>query len=382
MNTTRLFSVLLLSILTMGLQAQDAEETTVTKRVKTSAIETTTIEEDKSTTDEDATKPLLIFGSADLYYQYSFNESPLPTSFTETHNSFTLGMANIIFSKEFKHGGFVADIAFGSRADVANGAIGLGDLTSTLGAIKQLYITFSPIEDLTFTAGNFGTHVGYEVIDPTGNFNYSTSYMFSNGPFYHTGLKADYAINENLGVMVGVFNETDAKFDLNNKKHIGAQVSAVVGGLDVYVNYLGGSEGDAELDASNIMGHQFDLTATYTATKDLLVGVNATNKAIIVDGVDDNLSWAGAALYLNYQLKEKVGLGFRGEYFMDNDGVNFGTPDLNILGLTLSANLKCGPITFIPEFRLDSASEDIFTDKDGGATGISPTVLGAAVYAF
>jgi len=360
----------------MGLQAQDEGETTVTKRVKTTTIETTITEEEKST------KPLLISGSADVYYQYSFNGNPLPTSFTETHNSFTLGMANVIFSKEFKYGGFVADIAFGPRADVANGAVGLGGLTSTLGAIKQLYLTFSPIENLTFTAGNFGTHVGYEVIDPTGNVNYSTSYMFSNGPFYHTGLKADYTVNDNVGVMLGVFNETDAKFDLNNKKHIGAQVSVNREGLDLYINYLGGNDGEVTIDTSGVLGHQIDITANYAATKNLLVGVNATNKTITVEGLDDNLSWAGAALYLNYQLKEKVRLGFRGEYFMDHDGVNFGVSDLNIMALTLSANVKCGPITFIPEVRFDAASEDIFIDKNGNATNTSPTVLGAAVYAF
>ena len=93
------------------------------------------------------------------------------------------------------------DFASAQRSDVEAylvrcDAEGLSKATRArrLSAIKQLFITYSPVEKLTFTLGNFGTHVGYEVIDAPANVNYSTSYMFSNGPFYHTGLKADYAI--------------------------------------------------------------------------------------------------------------------------------------------------------------------------------------------
>ena len=73
-----------------------------------------------------------ISGFVDAYYQYSFNEQAFPTSFTESHNSFSLGMANVVLSKEGKVG-FVADLAVGPRAEVANGYNG-----STLAAIKQL----------------------------------------------------------------------------------------------------------------------------------------------------------------------------------------------------------------------------------------------------
>lgn len=51
-----------------------------------------------------------------------------------------------------------------------------------------------------------GTFVGYEVISPAGNFNYSISYLFTNGPFQNAGVKLDYAITDRIGVMVGAFN--------------------------------------------------------------------------------------------------------------------------------------------------------------------------------
>ena len=46
---------------------------------------------------------------------------------------------------------------------------------------------------------------------------------------------------------------------------------------------------------------------------------------------------------------------------------------------------KIGPLTFIPEFRLDSASEDVFLDSYDGTptyTGSLGSFLLAAVYSF
>ena len=57
--------------------------------------------------------------------------------------------------------------------------------------------------------GNFNTFLGYEVISPAANFNYSTSYMFSYGPFSHTGLKADIALSDDVSLMLAVLNSTD-----------------------------------------------------------------------------------------------------------------------------------------------------------------------------
>jgi hypothetical protein len=34
------------------------------------------------------------------------------------------------------------------------------------------------------------------------NFHYSTSYLFTNGPFQNAGVKANYAISDKVGIMV------------------------------------------------------------------------------------------------------------------------------------------------------------------------------------
>jgi hypothetical protein len=48
----------------------------------------------------------------------------------------------------------------------------------------------------------------------------------------------------------------------------------------------------------------------------------------------------------------------------------------------LSANLKSGGLTFIPEIRLDSASEDSFYKSNGNPTKSASQFALAMVYGF
>ena len=365
-----LLTTIFLSLFTLITHRSHAQEMAVTNP---SAVALPTGSESEAT-DEEKESELQISGFVDAYYQYHFEESPFPTSFTETHNSFTPGMANVVFSKEGKFG-FVADLAVGPRAEVANGYEG-----STLALIKQLYISCAVNDKVSFTLGNFGTHVGYEVIDAPANVNYSTSYMFSNGPFFHTGLKAGFALSENFGAMIGVFNDTDSKIDEVDGKHFGAQLSYEIGGLAAYLNFLTGKEDDTNPE-DEVRGTQFDLTATYAVNEAFGIGLNATSKMVSAEESAD-ASWYGAALYANYAFSDAFTLGLRGEYIGDDDGLISGVIDNNITSFTLSGNIHLGPITLIPEFRIDTSKEDAFFDKDGHPTSTSPALIFAAVYSF
>lgn len=338
----------------------------------------------QETIDSTKNSPLEVSGSLDVYYQYNFNGIvPGLTSFTSDQNSFSLGMAKVALAKTVGKVGFGADIGFGPRAVAANG----GNFPN----LQQLFVTYSPIEDLTFTAGNFGTHVGYELIDPTGNFHYSTSYMFSYGPFFHTGLKVDYAINDKLGAMIGIFDDTDSKFDVVDGKHIGAQISYALDAGDIYLNYLSGTDG-----VDTVTFNQIDLTAAFALGDKFTLGVNSTVKNITTEGNEnkDDSSWYGGALYLGFAAADNFTIGLRSEYFNDGADAVFDksvltevVDDVSVFATTLSANIKIGELTLIPEFRIDSASADVFevaTDA-GEATefsSISPSFVFAAVYGF
>ena len=143
-----------------------------------------------------------VTGSVDVYHTSNF-KSGSPGSIgilyagSAAANGFGLGMANTVFSYEKGKSGVVADLAYGPRANAAN---------AYEGAINQLYAYYKASDKVTLTLGQFNTFYGYEVISPSGNFNYSVSYLFNAGPFSHTGFKLDYAASDDLSFMFALTN--------------------------------------------------------------------------------------------------------------------------------------------------------------------------------
>ncbi|TMI65783.1 MAG: porin [Bacteroidetes bacterium] len=331
---------------------------------------------------EEAKPTLIITGSADVYYKYDFakTKSNTYTSFTGSHNSFSLGMASVKLEHKGNKVGAVLDLGFGPRAkEFAYTDEGITQ------AIKQMYITYSPSDWLKFTAGTWGTHVGYELLDPQLNRNYSMSYMFTNGPFSHTGLKADITKGKH-GFMVGVSNQTDFRIPLEgyiNKKFFLAQYSlAASDNVKLYLNYVGGKNFDTSKTS------QFDAVLTAKFSDKFNIGFNGTvNSTQMWDGAKnvDGKSWWGSALYFNLDPKPWFGLTLRGEYFNDDNQLKMfaiAPEGGNIFATTLSANFKLGGFIFIPEYRMDNASQEVFYDKDGAPKKSASNFLLAAVYSF
>ena len=172
---------------------------------------------------------------------------------------FSLGMANLIASYEGEKVGFVADLVFGPRGTDAIFASPIYSATGDI--VNQMYAYWNVSDKVTFTMGNFNTFLGYEVISPSGNFNYSTSYLFSYGPFSHTGLKADFSLSEDFDLMLAVMNPTDVtEFNINEKYALGAQL----GYKGQYLNFLL-DDGAFEIDFTG----GFDLSETF------FLGINA-----------------------------------------------------------------------------------------------------------
>ena len=289
--------------------------------------------------------PLEISGSADLYYKYDFAKGEnIPTSFATDQNSISLGMIDIALKKTTGKTSFVGEVSFGPRGQFQSLPNGDGtDLNSF--HIQNLYATYAATDKLSFTAGYMGTFVGYEVISPLANFHYSTSYLFTNGPFQNAGVKANYAFSDKVGLMVGMFNDqwNSYKADpIKGLNAIGAQLSITPAeGVSAYINFMDGSES----------GTIIDLTAAFQLSEKFSLGLNTADFS---NG--DKVGYTGLALYPAVAVTENFGLGLRGEYFKfkENSG------DVSVTALTLSANLKAGALTIIPEFRLDNGSEDIF----------------------
>jgi hypothetical protein len=329
-------------------------------------------------------KSFTLSGSVDTYFRGNIsggNYDTAPGSSFANQPGFALGMINLVAGYEGEKVGFVADMVYGPRgADAVFGSqqgfntpvlddngVFTGEyqgntVSGNSTIVNQLYAYWNVSESVTLTIGNFNTFLGYEVISPSANFNYSTSYLFSYGPFSHTGLKADFALGEDTSLMLAVMNPTDAtEFNPNGSYAFGAQL----GFSGQYLNFLY-DQGAYEIDFTG----GFDLSDSF------FLGVNAA----YFSG-DDAPGFYGAAIYPQLATSDNFKIGLRAELFQETDGefgaIGTGVPESSVFATTLTGNYTIGSLTIIPELRLDSASEAAFV----GDKSLS-TFLLAAVYSF
>ncbi|WP_242083062.1 outer membrane beta-barrel protein [Aestuariivivens sediminis] len=320
---------------------------------------------------EEAEKKLSISGSIDAYYRTNFNAPNDLENWTAPGSSFAnlpgfaLGMANVIASYEGEKVGFVADLVFGPRGTDAVFASPMYSATGNI--INQLYAYWNVSESVTLTMGNFNTFLGYEVISPTGNFNYSTSYLFSYGPFSHTGLKADFALGENTSLMLAVMNDTDlTEFNPTGDYAVGAQL----GFYGQYLNVL--------IDPSFF---EIDFTGGFDVSDSFFLGINGA----YLSGEDDGPGFYGVALYPQLAASDSFTIGLRGEYFAEDKefgAIGTGVEDSSVFAVTLTGSLAVENLTIKPELRLDSVSDDAFLDNDLMMQKSLASFVLAAIYSF
>ena len=347
---------------------------------------------------------------------YNFGSSGFARVFDQREGQFQLGLAQTKIAYSNAKSEAVIDLVFGPNADLGNyGNVfspnAAADVSTAL-AIKQAYFTYKATPKLSFTAGQFGTHIGYEVIDAPVNYNYSLSNLFANGPFYHLGIKANYAINDKVGVMAGIVNNWDSNFDNNKFKTAIAQLFlSPVDGWNVYVNWIGGEEATPD-GAINVtpetrsFKQMFDLTTSFQVTDRFLLGLNSAYGIYKEEGTDAQ-NWGGTALYANYAFSDVFGLGLRGEVFDNTSGVQylktavgedeegnliFAGTDVTSLTATGNITLAEGHLLLKPELRVDMVKKvegagfdsfQQFEDSNGNFTKNSQTTLGVAfIYKF
>lgn len=316
-------------------------------------------------------KKFTLSGSIDAYYRANLNAPNDADNWTKPGTSFAnlpgfaLGMANVVASYEGEKVGFVADLVFGPRGTDAIFASPMYSATGNI--VNQLYAYWNVSDNVTLTMGNFNTFLGYEVISPVGNFNYSTSYLFSYGPFSHTGLKADFTLSDDLSLMVGVMNDTDAtEFNPTGDYAFGAQL----GYKGQFLNVL--------VDPSFF---EIDFTGGFDVSDKFYLGINGAYYSL----EDDGGGFYGAALYPQFATSDAFKIGLRAEYFVEDGNfgaIGTGVADSSVFAATLTGSYVIDNLTIKPELRLDSASDNAFLDNDlGPQKSLSSFVL-AAIYSF
>jgi len=316
--------------------------------------------------EEDKPK-LSISGSVDAYYQAYLsasddNEPSFGTAFAE-QSGFAVGMGNVIIGYEGAKTGAVLDLVVGARGAGATFNTDIQD-----GIVNQAYVYWNVSESTTLTMGRFNTFLGYEVIAPAANFNYSTSYLFSSGPFSHVGLKADFALSDDWSLMLAIMNPWDTNdVSTTGEYSLGAQLGYSGQFLNLY--YDSGNNGG--------LGFEIDYTGGFDLSDSFFMGINAAYND------NDGSGFYGAALYPQLATSDTFSLGLRGEFY----GLH-GDVEEDVLGLTLTGSLVVEDNLIIkPEIRLDSWSNTVdsfgnYIDSDGMPSDNLSAFTLAAIYSF
>lgn len=295
--------------------------------------------------------------------------------FEAPNQQFSLGLVQTKFEAGNEDWQVVADLVHGPNAELTNfsnfrgipAGTGTAATSTTSTAIKQAYVAANIFKGLKLTAGQFGTHIGYEVVESYLNPNYMLGNLFAYGPFYHTGAKLDYSIMDGkIGFMAGAVNGWDLQYDNNKDKTVIGQISLKpTSSITVYLNYAGGNETSAYNAAiTNVGGmrHIGDLVAQYQVMKGLKVGVN------VVYGENKESTsvvakkWGGAAVYISYLLLDGFTLSYRADYFDDRQGARGLLGGAQVLGNTLTGTISMygGHILIRPEVKYDLANNLVY----------------------
>ncbi len=221
-------------------------------------------------------------------------------------------------------------------------------------ALPQLYAQLA-WGKLNVKLGHFYTIIGYEVVAAKDNFFYSHEYTHHYGePFTHTGVLAEYPLNNSITVYGGWTQGWDTGFDNTpgaNTLLAGLKVQ-LTEKMNVFYTTSAGDFG-SNIGAGDIYMHsivlQWNLTErlTYVLHHDL--GLNWRP--------DDDAEWYGIAQYLTYKLNDCWSAGTRIEWFRDDDAARIslnGPAAGNYWAVTWGLNYKPhANLTLRPELRYD-----------------------------
>lgn len=364
-------------------------------------------------------------GYFDTYYFANLNSpasrsnlgsSGISRGFDRYPGQFQLGMFLNRMTYSFKNAEVVGEIGFGPNVEYGSygndfryrwGTV-LANSTYSAIMIKQAYINYKVNDKLTFTMGQFGTHIGYEYIDAPLNFFYSINNTFNAGiPFYHLGAKATYVFSDKVSLMGGIVNGTDGYNDNNRgKSFIGQLFVNPAKGLNIYFNTIQGNEANARTNGSDTTSWfgVLDLVINYQISERFYMGgwfMLGSLKGEFQGSkyFSKTENWGGANLYLQYKLNDVYSIGTRIEYFDNTSGAralltNGQGTDVYTYTFTSNISLADGKLTLKPEFRTDvfkkltdpSGNEDNiqqFMDSDGKFSKNTQSTIGmAVVYKF
>jgi hypothetical protein len=263
--------------------------------------------------------------AASYYHSNGYNTDH---QFDDKHDTFQLDQAALTVAYQPKEGfGALVNVAAGEDMKILNAAEGNNPNTFD---IIQGFVQYAK-GSLTVIGGKFLTLAGAEVIAPTGNTNFSRSFLYYAEPMTHTGIRATYAVSDTFSVIAGVNNgwnytslqsygSKTGEFGIawTPNKAFSLTAQAYVGKDDSTPTFYAYPYSNLPYDADKTL---IDAVATYNASDALtfVLSYDWGQQKQHTAGFS-TLEWNGAAFYTNYAFSDQWRVSLRVEYLDDKNG--------------------------------------------------------------
>lgn len=324
-------------------------------------------------------------GLVDVYYDY-FSTKPegdaLYRNFDTRHNALRFSMAQLWIAKAptaNQRAGYKVKLNFGHAATMINAYE--PSRTDALENFEEGFVSYlAPIgKGLQFDVGKFVTQHGAEVIEAKDNWNYSRSLLFALAiPYYHTGVRATYTLNDKVSVMGAVVNGWNDFKDNNGGKTFGAQIALKpVPAVSIVQNYMTGPE---QAHDNGNWRQLSDTIVTYTVNPALSLMANYDYGHDTIAGISDH--WQGIAGYAKFQANKWIALSPRFEVYGDPSGLTTGAPQ-TLKELTGTVEVKAiENLLCRVEYRTDFSDQSVFTNRSGESKKSQTSIGFGVLYAL
>jgi len=276
------------------------------------------------------TPPFVLHGYVEAFYSWNFNNPANGIThlrgFDNRHNSFTL--ANVALGATWDYQNLLGQLTLQvghtpSTYYLAEPELPGTGATSASGREVWKYLQeanlgyrFGSSGRLTVRGGLFLSPIGPETIAIQDSWNWSRSNLFFGLPFYHTGLRATWALTPAWALTLAAYNGWNSLVDNNAAKSVSAQLSYTHARLEFTVLYFGGNERPTGAPEGSPWRHLFDADATWHVTPRLSLRLH-TNAGFERTRFGTS-TWAAGALYGRLQVAPRVFIALRGDYFREH----------------------------------------------------------------
>ena len=309
-----------------------------------------------------------VSGLIDGYYSQNFNNpvSGFNTlrNFDVRSQSLALNMIEISLYHDPDPIGFRLDLGFGRAWDIMHATDPAG--RDIVRYFPQAYISIKPKTwgGFQFDFGKFYTSVGAEMTENNLTWHYSRGYLYTNGPYYHFGLRTVKPLTSNFTVGFQLVNGWNNVEDNNSGKTMGFTTAWTGKKVSWLTNtYIGPEKTGTNRGWRNIYDTVLNFTPTKTIVGYLDYYHGRENQAFGSRAAD----WDAFGASVRFQTTAHTALAFRGEIYADYDGFMTGQAQ-NLKTFTVTYEYKWiqGLLSRL-EYRRDCSDKPYYEQDSQGS---------------